>query len=91
MSVKPLGRGTSLSKTHDMPKKARTAREQPSLGPTPSVNAPVTGGMAWKAQLHAVIQHIEGFDKRFGDGTHITEFREGHGRQPCGYIQVRCV
>ena len=34
---------------------------------------------------------IEGFDKRFGDGTHITEFREGHGRQPCGYTQVRCV
>jgi len=34
---------------------------------------------------------IEGFDKRFGDGTHITEFREVHGRQPCGYTQVRCV
>ena len=34
---------------------------------------------------------IEGFDKRFGDGTHITELREGHGRQPCGYTQVRCV
>ena len=34
---------------------------------------------------------IEDFDKRFGDGTHITEFREGHGRQPCGYTQVRCV
>ena len=34
---------------------------------------------------------IEGFDKRFGDGTHITEFREGHDRQPCGYTQVRCV
>jgi len=30
---------------------------------------------------------IEGFDKRFGDGTHITKFREGHGRQPCGYTQ----
>ena len=34
---------------------------------------------------------IEGFDKRFGDGAHITEFREGHGRQPCAYTQVRCV
>jgi len=34
---------------------------------------------------------IEGFDKRFGDGTHITEVREGHGCQPCGYTQVRCV
>jgi len=34
---------------------------------------------------------IEGFDKRFGDGTHITELREGHGRQPCGYTQVCCV
>jgi hypothetical protein len=34
---------------------------------------------------------IEGFNKRFGDGTHITEFREGHGCQPCGYTQVRCV
>jgi len=34
---------------------------------------------------------IEGFDKRFGDGTHITELREGHGGQPCGYTQVRCV
>ena len=34
---------------------------------------------------------IEGFDKCFGDGTHITEFREGHGRQPCGYTQACCV
>jgi len=34
---------------------------------------------------------IEGFDKRFGNGTHITELREGHIRQPCGYTQVRCV
>jgi len=34
---------------------------------------------------------IEGFDKRFGDGTHITELREGHSRQPCGYTQVHCV
>jgi len=34
---------------------------------------------------------IEGFDNRFGDGTHITEFREGPGRQPCGYTQVCCV
>ena len=34
---------------------------------------------------------IEGFDKRFGDGTHITELREVHGRQPCGYTQVCCV
>ena len=34
---------------------------------------------------------IEVFDKRFGDGTHIIEFREGHGRQPCGYTQVCCV
>jgi len=33
---------------------------------------------------------IEGFDKRFGDGTH-TELCEGHGRQPCGCTQVRCV
>jgi len=34
---------------------------------------------------------IEGFNKRFGDGSHITELREGHGHQPCGYTQVRCV
>ena len=34
---------------------------------------------------------IEGFNKRFRDGTHITELREGHGRQPCGNTQVRCV
>ena len=40
-----------------MPKKARGAREQPSPGPTRSVNAPVAGGMAWAAQLHAVMQH----------------------------------
>jgi len=33
---------------------------------------------------------IGGFNKRFGDGTH-SELREGHGRQPCGYTQVRCV
>jgi len=39
-----------------MPKKARAAREQSSPGPTPSVNAPVAGGMAWAAQLHAVMQ-----------------------------------
>jgi len=25
---------------------------------------------------------IEGFNKRFGDGTHITELREGHDSQP---------
>ena len=57
LTVKPLGWGTTLSKTHDMPKKARPACEQPSPGPTPSVNAPVGGGMAWAAQLHAVMQH----------------------------------
>ena len=39
-----------------MPKKSRAAREQPSLGPSPSINAPVAGGMAWAAQLHAVMQ-----------------------------------
>jgi len=53
--TKPLRWGTTLSKTHDMPKKARVAREQPSPGLTPSVIAPVVGGMAWTAQLHAVI------------------------------------
>jgi len=37
------------------------------------------------------LEDIKGFDKRFGDGTHITEFRHGHGRQPCGYTQVCCV
>ena len=49
--MKPLGWGTTLSKTHDMPKKVRPAREQPSPGPTPSVNAPVAGGMAWAAAV----------------------------------------
>jgi len=39
-----------------MPKKSRAAREQPSLDPSPSINAPVAGSMAWAAQLHAVIQ-----------------------------------
>ena len=34
---------------------------------------------------------IEGFNKRFGDGTHITEFREGHSHQPCRCTQVCCV
>jgi len=34
---------------------------------------------------------IEGFDKRFDDGTQITELCERHGSQPCGYTQVRCV
>ena len=36
---------------------------------------------------------IEGFDKSFGDGTHtgITDFLEGHGRQPCRYTQVCCM
>jgi len=54
--TKPLGWGTTFSKTHDMPKKARAAREQPSLGPTPSVNDPVAGGLEWAAQLDAVMQ-----------------------------------
>ena len=53
---KLLGWDTTLSKTHDMPKNARTVRDQPSPGPTPSVNAPVAGGMAWAAQLHAAMQ-----------------------------------
>ena len=39
-----------------MSKKTRGAHEQPSPGPTPSVNAPVSGGMAWAAQFHAVMQ-----------------------------------
>ena len=36
---------------------------------------------------------IEDFDQPFGDGTHITKFREDHdhGRQSCGHTQVRCV
>jgi len=34
---------------------------------------------------------IEGFNKRFGDSTHITELREGHGCQPCGYTHLCCV
>ena len=34
---------------------------------------------------------IEGFDKRFGDSTHITKFREGPGLQPCGHTQECCV
>ena len=34
---------------------------------------------------------IDCFNKRFGEGTHITELRESRGRQPCGYSQVRCV
>lgn len=28
------------------------------------------------------------FNKRFGDGTNVTEFREGPGRQPQGYTKV---
>jgi len=41
-----------------MPKKSRAAREQPSLHPSPSINAPVPGSMAWVVQLHAVMyQH----------------------------------
>ena len=47
---------TTLSKTRNMPKKSRVAREQPSPGPSPSINTPVTGIMAWAAQLHAVMQ-----------------------------------
>jgi hypothetical protein len=45
-----------------------------------------SGGM----QLRSGILR-RGFDKRFDDGTQITEFCEGHGRQPCGYFQVCCV
>ena len=39
-----------------MSKKSRAAREQPSLGPSPSINAPVAGSMEWAAQVHAVMQ-----------------------------------
>ena len=39
-----------------MPQKSRAAREQPSPGPSPSINAAVAGSMAWAAQLHAVMQ-----------------------------------
>jgi len=39
-----------------MPKKSRAAREQPSPGPSPFINAPVAGSMEWAAQLHAVMQ-----------------------------------
>jgi len=28
------------------------------------------------------------FNKRFGDGINVTEFREGPGRQPQGYTKV---
>ena len=51
-----MGWGTTLSKTRNMPKKSRVAREQPSLGPSPSINAPVNGSTAWATQLHAVVQ-----------------------------------
>ena len=34
----------------------RAAREQPSPGPSPSINAPVACSMTWAAQLHAVMQ-----------------------------------
>jgi len=40
-----------------MPKKSRADRKPPSLSPSPSINAPVTGSMAWAAQMHAVMQH----------------------------------
>ena len=53
---KTVGWGKTLSKTRNMPKKSRAAREQPSPGPSPSINAPVAGSMAWAAQLHAVMQ-----------------------------------
>ena len=53
--TKPVGLDTTLSKTRNLPK-SRTAREQPSLGPSPSINAPVAGSMEWAAQLHAVMQ-----------------------------------
>jgi len=39
-----------------MPKKSRAAREQQSLGLSPSINAPVAGSMSLAAQLHAVMQ-----------------------------------
>jgi len=54
--TKPVGWRTTLSKTRNMPMKSRVAREQPSPGPSPSINAPVAGSMAWVAQLHAVMQ-----------------------------------
>jgi len=54
--TKHVGLGTTLSKTRNMPQKSRAAREQPSPGPSPSINAPVAGSMAWAAQLHAVMQ-----------------------------------
>ena len=58
-----------------MPKKARAAREQPSPGPTPSVNAPVAGDSLRSTRIHyttidaprgvKILEDIiEGFDKR---------------------------
>ena len=51
-----MGLGTTLSQTRNMSKKSRATREHPSLGPSPSINAPVAGSMEWAAQLHAVMQ-----------------------------------
>ena len=31
------------------------------------------------------------FNKRFGDGINVTEFREGPGRQPQGYTKVSSI
>jgi len=66
-NAKTLGWGTTPSKTRNMPKKSRAAREQPSLGPSPSINAPVTGSLAWAAQLHAIMQqHAWAADVQIG-------------------------
>jgi len=37
-------------------KEVTTAREQPSLGPSPSINGPVIGSNSLATQMHAVMQ-----------------------------------
>jgi hypothetical protein len=32
---------------------------------------------------------LSAFETRFGDGTHITELRQGPGKQPCGYSKFQ--
>jgi len=49
-----MGWGTTLSKTRNLPKKSRAAREQPSPGPSHSINAPLARTKDPKAALSSL-------------------------------------
>ena len=42
-------------------------------------------GVITLAGVSIMLEVIAAFELRLGDGTHLTQMREGPGKQPCGY------